>query len=412
MTDTLYGAMMRFFASLPLDGTAQYQAGSSLPESMYHNMALANIRSAISAGAASGLLDGGGLEALDVTHSGGLLLPTPGGPYVKSANLVLHWAFDEASGTAITDTSASAIAGTAGASTSIVAGKYGNARLFVPSGSSAAGAVVSNTSSNAALNFADAVSFSVSTWINPGASGGAGTTNGGEIISNGDSSYNGWGMRLSYGTTPTVTFINPSSNVVSTGHLTVGQWNHAVVTLNRTGGVVKIYLNGTLDTTQTVAGLANGGGSLQANGTVFAIGNLADWWNNPLDGAVDDVQIYNTLLSQTDVTNLYNGIAPSATYTSGTFTVGSAPTIARIVVLETDVDALTVNADLVCSVSRDGGTTWTAVTMTKQAISGNDYLWYGSLTFSSQPSGTSMQYKLNAPNGKTGTIHGAVLLCG
>ena len=86
------------------------------------------------------------------------------------------------------------------------------------------------------------------------------------------------------------------------------------------------------------------------------------------------------------------------------------PTTGHIVLFEEDVDAVTLNTDLVASVSRDGGTTWTAATLVLQGTyaTGKNILT-AEVDISAQPAGTSMKWKLVTANAKDMKIHGAAL---
>ena len=70
-----------------------------------------------------------------------------------------------------------------------------------------------------------------------------------------------------------------------------------------------------------------------------------------------------------------------------------------------------VNTDLVASVSRDGGTSYTAVTLASQGTTGgHTILTANNVDISGQPSGTNMKYKVETLNNKDLKLHGASLL--
>ena len=75
---------------------------------------------------------------------------------------------------------------------------------------------------------------------------------------------------------------------------------------------------------------------------------------------------------------------------SNAFTALSQPDSANIVVYEDDVDPVTINTDLIASVSRDGGTTYSTVTL---SLVGQN-IYAGEVDISGQPAGTSVKYKL------------------
>jgi len=87
------------------------------------------------------------------------------------------------------------------------------------------------------------------------------------------------------------------------------------------------------------------------------------------------------------------------------------PDNTRIVLFEEDVDAITENTDLKAYISRDGGTTWTQVTLADEGDyeSGKRILTATS-DISGQPSGTSMEWKVTTHNAKDLKLHGIGLL--
>ena len=105
------------------------------------------------------------------------------------------------------------------------------------------------------------------------------------------------------------------------------------------------------------------------------------------------------------------GSTTSTTIVSNAFTAGSAPTESRIVVFQEDVDSITLNTDIIASISRDGGTTFTTATLTDSGYvvgSSGQRILTGTATVSGQPSGTSMRWKLALANNQS-KIHGVSL---
>lgn len=95
---------------------------------------------------------------------------------------------------------------------------------------------------------------------------------------------------------------------------------------------------------------------------------------------------------------------------SNAFTAVTQPDTARIVILERDVDAITLNTDFKAWLSRDGGTTFTQATLTdKGNFDANLQILYGTADISGQPAGTSMIWKLTTHNSKTMRIKGVAL---
>jgi len=105
------------------------------------------------------------------------------------------------------------------------------------------------------------------------------------------------------------------------------------------------------------------------------------------------------------------GGTSSTTIISNAFTSTSVPTTSRIVVFEENVDTPTLNSDIIASVSRDGGTTYTAATLADSGyITGasGQRILTGQVTISGQPSGQSMRWKLALANNQV-KIHGVSL---
>jgi hypothetical protein len=77
-------------------------------------------------------------------------------------------------------------------------------------------------------------------------------------------------------------------------------WYHVVATIS-SGNVKKLYVDGTFITSGTT------GIVVQANADQLHIGNdFNDAFNRTMNGAIDEVRIYNKELSATEVLSLYN----------------------------------------------------------------------------------------------------------
>tara|TARA_B100000242_G_scaffold273068_1_gene226439 strand:+ start:182 stop:1279 length:1098 start_codon:yes stop_codon:yes gene_type:complete len=101
--------------------------------------------------------------------------------------------------------------------------------------------------------------------------------------------------------------------------------------------------------------------------------------------------------------------AVNMTLINGGLTADSVPTKGRISVQAQFVDSATVNTDLTAEISRDGGTTYTAVTLTAGAVNSNFTMFSGEADISAQPSGTSMKYRVKTLNNKNIRVSGVVL---
>ena len=89
---------------------------------------------------------------------------------------------------------------------------------------------------------------------------------------------------------------------------------------------------------------------------------------------------------------------------SNSTTAEAVPTKGDVVLTYTNnAGTATLNTDLIASVSRDNGTTYTAVTLTGQGTTGGETIASASgVDISGQPSGTSMVWKV-ATNNQSGS---------
>ena len=101
----------------------------------------------------------------------------------------------------------------------------------------------------------------------------------------------------------------------------------------------------------------------------------------------------------------------STAIVSNAFTAGSAPQTSRIVVFQENIGSVTLNTDIIASISRDGGTTFTTATLTDSGYvtgSSGQRILVGTADVSGQPSGTSMRWKLAMANNQS-KVHGVSL---
>lgn len=96
---------------------------------------------------------------------------------------------------------------------------------------------------------------------------------------------------------------------------------------------------------------------------------------------------------------------------SQAFTASAQASKSRIFLFEQDVDAVTLNTDLLAYASRDGGTTWSQITLASFGLfeTGKNVIG-GIADISGQPAGTSMKYKIVSANAKSFKLHGTGLL--
>lgn len=95
--------------------------------------------------------------------------------------------------------------------------------------------------------------------------------------------------------------------------------------------------------------------------------------------------------------------APDMTLQSAPMALSAAPVSTTIDVVWNAIDAAAMGTDCVVEISRNGGTNWTAVTMASQGAWTTDTqytLYRGSATVTSQPSGTSLRWRIRTLNNK------------
>ena len=103
-------------------------------------------------------------------------------------------------------------------------------------------------------------------------------------------------------------------------------------------------------------------------------------------------------------------VPPNMTLISNAFTAEAQPTEARIVLFEEDVDAAAENTALKAYASRDGGTTFTQITLVDEGdFETGKQILTGTVDISAQPSGTAMEWKVETLNNKELRLHGVAL---
>tara|TARA_R100000655_G_scaffold782_1_gene3221 strand:+ start:687 stop:1679 length:993 start_codon:yes stop_codon:yes gene_type:complete len=122
-----------------------------------------------------------------------------------------------------------------------------------------------------------------------------------------------------------------------------------------------------------------------------------DSWAGSAVMAISKVRMYRQLTTG-NMTLINSGLTASSAPSTGFVTVQADP-----------VDAVTINTDLKCFVSRDNGSNWSEVTLAAGATNSNFINYEGSVDISSQPSGTSMKYKVTTHNSKEIRVSGVVL---
>lgn len=96
-----------------------------------------------------------------------------------------------------------------------------------------------------------------------------------------------------------------TTSVAATNSLSTGTWYHLVGTFTSGTNGQKLYINGSLDAQATPIGSV-----INNNSAAFQMGNspgqFGGYSSNYFDGLIDEVGIWNRVLSGTEVSELYN----------------------------------------------------------------------------------------------------------
>jgi chitodextrinase len=213
-----------------------------------------------------------------------------------------YWKLDEGTGTTTADASGSGNTGTLVNSPGWVTGRINSALSFDTNRYVTAGAA-------SGLANLYSTGMTVTAWIKPAS---AGTGSGGRIVdkSNGGA---GWSLKMN-GTTKVQfaasEFATTDATRDSGASITLSTWQHVAVTWtgSATATNIHLYINGTLsDATAT-----NGAGaSRDDSASPLAIGNRPVDAARAFDGPIDDVRVYNRILTLTEIQALADSTVPS-----------------------------------------------------------------------------------------------------
>jgi len=142
--------------------------------------------------------------------------------------------------------------------------------------------------------------FSISFWLNTTATGGTGQWWAGIGLVDGEvpGATNDFGVSL-VGTNAGFGIGNPDTTIASTTAVNDGYWHHIVATRSGTTGAMQLYVDGVLQATGT-ASIAT-----RSTPVSLHIGNLQSGFNF-LAGSIDEVRLYNYVVSPATVTQLYS----------------------------------------------------------------------------------------------------------
>lgn len=207
----------------------------------------------------------------------------------------------------------------------------------------------------------------------------------------------------------------------------IDEWVHWTIVQNTTA--LKLYRNG-VDVTPSPTTTGTGDatkwiGYVNASTTINQC-YIGQWRNTAtstnayqFDGKIDDFRYYqNTALSQVQAQTIYNSgngreqDIDNMTLISDSFTAEAQPDSGRIVLLEEDVDAITLNTDLKVYASRDGGSSWAEGTLLDEGdydASKRILVADFDFTQSGIGTGTDMEYQYTTLTNKELKIHASSL---
>ena len=267
--------------------------------------------------------DGTNWIAMGPTSAGG------GGSSAPTSGLVGYWKLDEASGTSAADSSGNGNTATVtpNATGFWVAGKINNAGNFNGTTQYVDAANPSN------FNFERTQPFTLAAWVNR-----TSTTGEDDIIAKmGPSTVTWVGYSLFFdnnGTTTTCNGVGCTSNCVAvsinstlvssdeacvvakTTPAGTGAWHHIVATYDgsSTAAGIKIYVDGSAQTTTASPDTLT---ASILTATDLKIGTDIPGQSDEFVGKLDDVRVYNRVLSAAEVTQLYNYAGGGCTSPAG-----------------------------------------------------------------------------------------------
>lgn len=215
---------------------------------------------------------------------------------------IAHWKLDEGTGTSTADASGNGITGTLGNSPVWIAGRVNGALDF------GATRYVDFGTPTSMSNLQES-GMTVAAWIRPESAGGG---NSGRIIDKRTGGV-GWFLRMNTALGlrfDGYVFSTAPVSRISTNALTQNNWHHVAVTWtgSSTGTSIHFYINGILaDSTAT----DGSGAVLDDSAAPVWIGNRSSDSAAGHDGRIDNLLVYNRVLTSTEIQALADTTAPS-----------------------------------------------------------------------------------------------------
>jgi len=219
---------------------------------------------------------------------------------VSAASLVAHWEFNEPSGSTASDSSGNGNDGTLHNmnDSDWVSGQWGNALDFDCSNDYV------SVSDDSSMDFGTG-SFSISLWVIAD-----NYNNQSMMIINGTSGggYSGKRYSFRYDDNDVIFVVDDNTTKTrvetTTNFLHGGAWHHVVAVRDRGSDKMRIYVDGS----QSVEAGDNTNNSIDSpNEPVYIGRDGIDNNSNYVDGRLDDIRLYDFVLSSDDVEDIYDG---------------------------------------------------------------------------------------------------------
>jgi len=185
-------------------------------------------------------------------------------------------------------------------------------------------------------------------------------------------------------------------------------WYHVAIVRN--GNTFSLYRDGVLLDSTTYSGAVPDYSSDLYIGCQYNSGNVGSYFPGHIDEFRWSKGIARWTSAFTPPTAEYaEPTEDNMTLVSDSFTAEANPSNARIVILEEDVDAITINTDIKAYVSEDNGSNWHQITLSDEGdYDSNKRILTGSVALTDE-SDTDMIYKIATLNDKDCKIHATAL---
>ncbi|GAB3136390.1 hypothetical protein GCM10027290_00050 [Micromonospora sonneratiae] len=214
----------------------------------------------------------------------------------RPAVLAGHWAMDEGTGSTVADESGKGRPLTAAGGVTWAVDRYG-----VPGAAVATDGVTGRLTTATAVATTDR-SYSVSAWVNL-----ASLPSGYATVVAQDGTYNS-GFYLQYSPSTRKFVLSVSSKdaagetaarAFSRAEVTVGRWTHLVGVYDSAERQIRLYVDGELASSAVFTTAWQASGPMQVGRSQYA-----DAYSNYWRGSIDEVRVYQGVLSQTEIDNL------------------------------------------------------------------------------------------------------------